>query len=660
MDNRSFPAGELPHELENAIDALTERQREILHLVQAGKANKEVANQLGISEGTVKQHLVTIFRHLGVRNRTMAANLGLLSDRRTRPETGGPTPPTPDAGVEGTEVGGTAAGEAMLYASAMQPVSMVVARLQATESLMHRLGSARFGQLNRTLQQVCLEAARRFCGVMQGIPGGVLLLFGVPHIREDDPERATLCAFQVQQGMADHPAVALLGEALPLRLCILSGEVVVAFDGGKWTLHGDLIAHPCLVSPGSGAHEARPHLSVATRQALRRSAERYGMPGVFLPAGDALRQAFQSPDDPWLPEPELPFVGREGERRELLTFANEARRGASRTVVIVGEAGFGKTRLVREVRAALTADPAWLWLEGSCRTVADQIPGYPLLGLLEQLSGCPAEWDAAAKSARILAWLLEHHPLHAESGRYLLARLHGAPAEGEVAGVAALLLAVLSATRRPTVLFLDNLQWADADTLALFPHLARGCNGSQVWLLGVTRRSWLRSLPGETLVTPFPLGRLTLKSTMQLLKGLHPASSGQEEKLRQMAQWSSGVPLFAAELGKNTRDAQPTDLPTLLSRFPRTLHGLILERLDTVQVDWRVVRAVAAHGRISRQQLRALAIHPPATIDAAVEHLLKIGLLGETGADSARALSFNNEMVRAAIWLTLLEGDRRL
>ncbi|MEO5353689.1 MAG: AAA family ATPase [Magnetococcus sp. XQGC-1] len=653
MENRPYPPKDLPHVSEDALEALTIRQREILQLVQDGQANKEIASRLGISEGTVKQHLVTIFRRLGVHNRTMAASMGM--GPRQKSSTG-----PPSAAVFAEEL--SMAEGSMHYASAMQPVSLVVARLAAAETLMHRLGSADFGQLYRGLQRSCLEAAERFRGVMQGIPGGFLLLFGVPNVREDDPERAACCAFWVQRHMANHPVLAQLGEAVPVRLCVLSGEVLLSSDGGKTTLHGDILSHPCLMSTATCDNFLYPDISPATRQAVRHSGERYGMPSSFFPEGDAIWRIL----DPSTPaeQPVIPFVGRDGEMRELLDQAEATRKGGSRTLLIVGEAGFGKTRLVQELRTALTVDAEWLWLEGSCRTVAAQIPCYPLATVLERLSDCPADWSLSAKAEKMQAWMGREHALHWRTGRRLLALLSGETEgdtllESEMAEVAKMLLAMLAATRRPTVLFLDNLQWADPGTLALFPHLARGCNGGHVWLIGTTRRAWLRAFPGEELFSTLSLGRLPPKSTLQLLKAVCPSSPGHDELLRQMAQWSSGVPLFATELGRQVAQLPAADSRSLLTLFPVSLQGLILERLDAVRVDWRVVRAIAAHGQLTLGQLLALGIHPRPATEAAVTHLLKIGLLGETGEGETRILSFNNEMVRAAVWLTLLAGDRR-
>ncbi|MBF0401428.1 MAG: AAA family ATPase [Magnetococcales bacterium] len=671
MENSPPSSQHLSLAMERAIQALTERQREILQLLQDGKANKEIASLLGISEGTVKQHLVSIFKQLKVKNRTMAANLGLLSQQH------GEQVSTEAALTTQGEGGGDAGsgGGSMQYASAMQPISIVVVRLRLSEAMVHRLGSAHFGETNRALQQVCSEGVRRFHGVMQSIPGGVLLLFGVPHMREDDPERAACCAFWLQEAMGSHPVGLLVREEIPLRLCILSGSVVTAADGGKITLHGDIITHPCLLTPDSCTNDTHPHISEATRQALRTFRARYGPPTVFFPVGDALLRAMgplgvESMDSG-------PFVGREAELQRLQVLASRARVGQSQTVIVVGEAGFGKTRLIRELQTVLVREGGWLWQESHCRTLAGQTPWYPFAVLLAQLSGVSPDKSLAVQGAQMQAWLLQHYPQHEASGRRLIDLLTGTEestpiVEGLAAGVAALLREVLTALERPTVLFLDNLQWADSDTLDLFPHLAQELHGTHVWLIGSTRRLWLRShtvnrveleqgeyVPVDAILSSLSLSRLPQKQTIQLVRACHPHPEREEGLMRRMAQWSSGVPLFATELSRQAAATPTANHQELLTLFPRSLHALILERLDAAKVDWRMVRAIAAHGRIARRRLLALGIYPNSVAEAAVDHLVKVGLLGEAEGEKDRELFFNNEMVRAAVWLTLLQGDRR-
>ncbi|MBF0098554.1 MAG: AAA family ATPase, partial [Magnetococcales bacterium] len=420
MENRSSSHADSTTLPDHALQALTIRQREILHLVQAGQSNREIAEQLGISEGTVKQHLVAVFRHLNVRNRTMAAKMGLLSQQ-----------PVPTAQARFVREENHNPGEnhsTLHYASAIQPLSLVVARFLVTESMLHRLGSGRFGQVNRILHHLCELAAQRFSGMVQTLPGGLLLLFGLPRVREEDAQRAACTAFWIHRQMLHHPLFAELSEPVPLRICVLSGEAVVSTDGGKTTLHGTLLSHPCLVTPIACGHLPQPHLAPESKEIIRYHALRYGLPTPFFPEGEALCQAVGLPHHPAFQQPDLlpnaPLLGRESEWQLLQEAARQTHTGNSRSLVVVAEAGFGKTRLLQELRAYLRQQGQWQWLEGNCRSMARMLAWYPLTAPLAQLSRCQPEWTQATQQAHILSWLHTYHPTVAAAGEILFDQLH--------------------------------------------------------------------------------------------------------------------------------------------------------------------------------------------------------------------------------------------
>ncbi|WP_130472912.1 ATP-binding protein, partial [Candidatus Magnetaquicoccus inordinatus] len=470
-----------------------------------------------------------------------------------------------------------------------------------------------------------------------------------------------------------HPAFTQLNEPIPLRICVLSGEAVVSTDAGKTTLHGTLLSHPCLVTPVACAGVQQPHISPETREIIHYHALRYGLPTPFFPEGDAIRNTIGIQNQSFLQQPDLlPTVslfGRESEWKTLLEAAEQARAGHSRSLVVVGEAGFGKTKLVQTLRNHLCQQNTWLWLEGNCRSLASSLAWYPLVAPLAQLSHCQPEWDKTTIHSHIVTWLKNHHPALAGQGELLFEQMlnsdchhpesaNQAPSPVQITAMVRFYATLLHATAQPTILFLDNLQWADANTLQLFTQLSEACNGSHLWLIGATRRSWLRMFPGSNILSTLSLSRLPLRTTHQLLKSLQPIFTGGDPLRRQMSQWSSGVPLFAMELLQQaTRYAMP-EQKNLTDLFPHTLLGLILDRLDTVSVHWRVVRAIAAYGQIRLSHLHLLDLHPAPTINAAVEYLVKIGLLGSNAINDEREIYFNNEMVRSAIWLTLLERDR--
>jgi DNA-binding NarL/FixJ family response regulator len=72
----------LPSEVENPgtdlkVEALTEREAQVLQKLAQGMANKQIAAALGISEHTVKFHVSAIYSKLGATNRTEAVRIGV-------------------------------------------------------------------------------------------------------------------------------------------------------------------------------------------------------------------------------------------------------------------------------------------------------------------------------------------------------------------------------------------------------------------------------------------------------------------------------------------------------------------------------------------------------------------------------------------------------
>lgn len=634
--------------LSGECPALTPRQREILELLQAGRSNKEVARTLDISEGTVKQHLVGIYRHLKVSNRTQAAQMmerardvSLFTPSRE----GIPTPPPHPAHPPSN------------FSASLQPISLVLIRLPSGQELVNRVGSEGFGRLQRAVRQGCEQAAEKYNGLVQGVPGGVLLLFGIPRIREDDPQRAA-CAGEMIWRQLLQERKNLPGEASDLRICVMSGEVVTFAEDGRTTVHGDLLSPSC---PWSDApcqeREGGVCISPTTRQAMARLHERYGVLNT-LPTGVIAPRAMTEKTPP---EPTL--VGRQMELLNLHERLRRCEAGQGAAMTILAEAGFGKSYLVQTFRQANSGNNGPAWMTSACQSYLTRIPFHPVPQWLSQLAGAtgnPETWQHEVRQ-----WL---HDLPGElprQGQQVLAYLDGEqtlPPPREAADVvdtvARFLVDLPRVTGTPMVLFLDNLQWADPYTRLLFLRLAKTVIGSPVWLLGAGRRAELRFLTTHPEVEVLSLRRLVQKDCLQLLKEI--TRKMPRERMLQIAQWCGGVPLFVVETARAMRESNlpfpetPEQETTLL---PKALLGLVLERLDSAGVDWRLVRALAAAGRITWSRLQGL--HGDiGTTQTALDHLIRLGLLQEKGFGAQREFVFANPLVRSAVWHTLPMGDR--
>lgn len=304
-----------PAAVETSAEAsLTPRQRQILALLRAGKVNKEIADELGIGLGTVKQHVVALFRKLKVRNRAMAVAHGF----------GG--------GAAGNRAAALA-GEGLLERRPCVVLSVVLPETAPTAAC--RL-------LHQTLAAYAFDHDALFLA-RKGNVGD--LIFGIQHPREHDLFLVLRAAHIVFRELAnDHP-----GPAAALQGGLAAGMVIASINRhGGWS--GEAIASPAIAQARKLAQAApagRLVLSAGAEDLLQALS-----PCAPTPAGDESFR-FQALDGlPWKAgtDPGAP-LGREAELRRLDALLASAGMGHHHRLYIEGETGMGKSNLCRYVAA---------------------------------------------------------------------------------------------------------------------------------------------------------------------------------------------------------------------------------------------------------------------------------------------------------------------
>lgn len=301
-------------------EALTQRQREILTLLRAGKVNKEIARELGIGLGTVKQHVVAIFKRLRVNNRAMAAahHGGTIDGDLT------------DA------VAGSAAG--MLERRPCVVLSLVLPE------------SADNGLLKHVHSALAAQAFEYQAVFLTRHGHSADLIFGIQQVHEYDLLRALQTA---------HAAFSDLQQAEPgcagqLRAGLTAGLVVASMRRfGGWS--GEAIASSAISSARELAEQARPGEVVIDQAAqdlmlaFGIGADHYGAASIAFTHLGAL---FWSGD-----RIAYPLVGRQGELAAWDAALRLFDQGQGSLVVLEGETGMGKSRLCHELVSAFGARP---------------------------------------------------------------------------------------------------------------------------------------------------------------------------------------------------------------------------------------------------------------------------------------------------------------
>lgn len=347
-----------------------------------------------------------------------------------------------------------------------------------------------------------------------------------------------------------------------------------------------------------------------------------------------------------------PLVGRVDEMRELaaLVGADDVAGGA---VLLGGDAGAGKSRLVAELSGRVLAD-GWRVMVGHCLDFGDGSPPY--LPFSEALGRLAAEQPATAQS------LVDANPTIAA----LLPppRLAAAPAATpEPTGRATLFDAVHGALTRlsqdaPLLLIVEDVHWADQSTRDLMRLLFTRRFTTPIAILAtyrsddLHRRHPLRAALAEWVRLPtvarLQLGPLSDSEARQLVHALHPESMP-ERNLQQILARAEGNPFFIEELvaaSEVTGGQLPTDLADLL-----------LVRLEQLGDDGRhAIRAASVAGRrVSHQLLAHGTDLDEAALDTALRAAVEANILVALGADG---YAFRHALLAEAIYQDLLPGER--
>ena len=359
------------------------------------------------------------------------------------------------------------------------------------------------------------------------------------------------------------------------------------------------------------------------------------------------------------------FIGRGGELARLEAALGQAIEGNAAIVVIGGEAGIGKTRLVDEFGARAAARGGSL-LSGSCLPTGGR--ATPYAPFVEALRGC----IRAVEPGRLPSLL---GPGRRELGR-LLPELETGSAgsasaaslvDHDVHGQARLFEAILAflhavSLRSPSVVIVDDLQWADSGTLELLQFLLRNARGSRVLFVLLVRTDdldaagemghVLAELDRDAGVDRLELGPLDRAESRDLLAARGVASLT-SDRLEDLTRRAAGNPFYLEQLATGPDGIADGDRP-----LTPGLHEVLAARLADLPARTRqVLRAAAAAGRrVDDEILAAVLDAPHAEVADALREALSRRILVD--ADGIGGYAFRHALLREVAYDELLFGER--
>lgn len=492
----------------------------------------------------------------------------------------------------------------------------------------------------------------------------VMAVFGAPTARTDDPVRAVRAACDIHSGLqkldtgADQKLVAHIG--------IASGQVVASRTGSadysEYTVTGETVNLASRLDDLAGPGETL--ISQAVYNAVSHVA-------ACDPRGDVQVDGFPLPLQSWrvvevLPVQDHrrqgPFVGRVMEQRQFSALLSETlQSGRGHTVMVRGEPGIGKTRLIEEFMAM--AEERGFSIHHGLVLDFGTARGQDALGtLVRSLLSVPASADAgecaSAAAVAVAGGLVDPAnsvflndlldlPQSLEQQSQLDAMEMEKRDEGRRATIARLVES--SAANRPLNIYIEDIHWADDFTLSCIVRLASSITRFPALLImtsrlegSSTKQGWSVALLRSPMTT-MELHSLLPDEALTLAKHLVSSDHG---GIDAMAARSEGNPLFLEQLLRNASEGKEDNLPG-------TLHGLVLARMDRLAPkDREALQAASVIGQNFRlDALRAVMEKANYEASALIEHKL-VRYQGS-------GLLFDHALIRDAVYTSLLSKRRR-
>jgi class 3 adenylate cyclase/tetratricopeptide (TPR) repeat protein len=542
-----------------------------------------------------------------------------------------------------------------------------------------RLDPEEWRDIAAQYQRSAGEAVTRLGGhVAKYLGDGLVVYFGYPQAHEDDAERA------VRGGLAIVDAIAplndrLAGEQSAVRLAVRvgihTGSVVVGQGGGKEAdVFGDApniasrvqgVAEPDTVVITAPVHQLVSGLFVVEDRGA------HALKGIEFPMQlyraiqpSVVRRRTRGPAARAL----TPFVGRDDEMRLLLSRWERACDGEGQLVIVAGEGGIGKSRLVEEFRERIKPIPH-LWIECAGEQFFENTPFHAVTQMLNQGLGWRGD---ESKEERVIQIerslelsgmkLAETVPLIAEMLNLPIPEKYPpvllAPDQKRKRLLAALAGWVFGATRtQPLVLALEDLHWVDPSTLELQHTLVEQAATARLMLLFTARPEFRASWLMRAHHAQITLNRLSDRQTREMVAGVAARSALAKEMIDTVVKRTDGVPLFAEEL---TRLILEGDGRSVAREIPATLHDSLTARLDRLGSAKEVAQVAAVIGReFFYELLQAVLPMPEAELQSALAKLADAELIYARGIPPEATYQFKHALIQDAAYEALLKTRRK-
>jgi class 3 adenylate cyclase len=604
-----------------------------------------------------------------------------------------PSPKTPDAGPRTPDFPRPEAERRQL--------TVMFCDLVGSTPLAEQLDPEDLREVILAYQQTCAEAIRRFDGHPARYVGdGLLVYFGYPHAHEDDAQRAIRAGLEIVAALPslNKQLYSVVGaqHAAPLqvRIGIHTGLVVIGDMGGGG--YRDPLAivgeTPNIAARVQGIAEPNTvMISAATYRLVQGLFECHDrgpqmLKGVSTPVSvyRVLREsAVQSRFEAAVSKGLTPLVGREEELGLLRRRWEQAKTGERQAILLSGEPGIGKFRLVQTLKEQATAEGATR-IEFRCSPYHQNSAFYPIIEHLQRLLQFAPHDSPQAKLTKLTQRLVPYRFPQADT-LPLLAALLSLPHPDSAPPITlspqkqkqktqeALVAWVIEETEKDAVFCAwEDLHWADPSTLEVLTLFVDQVPTARLLALLTFRPEFIPPWRSRSHITQLALGRLDQPQVEAMVQQVTGGKVLPAEVLQQIVRKTDGVPLFVEELTKMVLESGllreedgcyvgargGTSIPPLA--IPSTLQDSLMARLDQLAPGKEIAQLGATLGReFSYELLHAVCPLEEGTLQQGLRQLVKAGLIYQHGLPPQATYLFKHALIQDAAYQSLLKSRRQ-
>ena len=524
--------------------------------------------------------------------------------------------------------------------------------------------------------KTCHQVMERFGGhVANYIGDGILAYFGWPQAAEDDAERSVHAALElvqaVSQGAPD-------GRKIAVRVAIASGLVVVRTIkamGGK----GDVVGE----SPNLAARlqsVTAPNTVVIAPDTWRligdmfeyRNLGTHNLKGITTPV--QVRQVLRarpvsSRFEGYRQRTLLPLVGRDEQLSTMLEIWARATGGVGQMVLIWGEPGIGKSRLVHELCRSIDTAAATV-MRYQCSSLHTATALYPIIEQMRMAAGL-SQGETAEQQVEKLARLIGNGGTGTELA--LICKLLqiespnvprmpdlNPPQFREQLIETLWLQAQKQSERGPVLAILEDVHWIDPTTEELMLRAISRLSRHRICLLATSRERLPDAWYSFENTNRLGLERLNAVDSSTLTR-IASSAAIEEQTIERIVARADGIPLFLEEMTRAICDA-PTNVSSLRKRseqqIPLTLQALLAERLDHAGKSKHLAQVASIFGReFDAHALRELSGWSDSDVDQGIASLVASGLM--KGHQIGDRVSFKHSLMRDTAYDSLLNSEKK-